>query len=920
MTRLIFILTILPLSLVAQMPSWRTVNLEPKIDIKHMETDSLGFLWINDPHALYRFDGATVETKFDLQEEEITALVYHEDRMFLGTSLGRVISFNPYSDNYKVVQDTTHGEAVTDIFYTNDNEYVVVSYGSGIRLVQDGKSRKLEVENGLVSNEVYDVCKYHDLYYLATDQGIQTIKPQGKELIFKTIGIETGLSDLVVTHLICLDDKLWYTDYDGHLGIIDSSHKIDNFSFADKAKVNELLTYDQRIYIATDKGLSQFVDGHFYDQYPREGYNKISTAQLDEEGNLWLVNSDGNLLKGNLNFQKLDAGFFDIRAFSKVGDTYVVGSQSGLYSYKNGDAKKINTDNITHLTQVGDYLLVGTFSQGVKVYDTDLKLVQQLEEWQGFSDQSVLYVYADGDHVYVSSLSGVTEFTFTNGSLAPTKSFNELIGPGYIYTMMIADNTMYFGTDRKGLIVWDRKTDEVVNYKMFDSGEKIGSVFAITQDAAGQIWFTSDEKGLGYLYNDSPAFMKNQTNTADNYTSLAATSNGNLLAVRGATVDLVDPKSHHIMYFDKELDIKDKISFLNTVYQEEEATYFVHDNDIYKYTSPSSIKNHPEVIIDDVLVNLSSVKGEHRFAENENNIEFDYKGSWLTDPSKLTYQYMLEGFDDEWRTTKDNSISFRKLSAGKYNFRVRASENDQFTDIPEDTFAFEIKRHFYNYWWVKAIGLFLLSLIGWQIIKAREARKKEKLTLEKLNIENQFINLKNQLNPHFLFNAFNTLIGMIEEDSDRSVAFVEGMTDFYRNMLEHGKHNMITLAQEKEILSQYIGILKARFNGQLDISLEFNDDLEQYEIPPMTLQLLLENAVKHNVVSTKNPLQISIQQSGKTILVRNRKTILVQNVKSTQTGLENIKRRFELINLKAPEIIDMTDYFEVKVHLKRTDV
>jgi len=88
----------------------------------------------------------------------------------------------------------------------------------------------------------------------------------------------------------------------------------------------------------------------------------------------------------------------------------------------------------------------------------------------------------------------------------------------------------------------------------------------------------------------------------------------------------------------------------------------------------------------------------------------------------------------------------------------------------------------------------------------------------------------------------------------------------------------------------------------------------------MTLQLLLENAVKHNVVSTKNPLQISIQQSGKTILVRNRKTILVQNVKSTQTGLENIKRRFELINLKAPEIIDMTDYFEVKVHLKRTDV
>lgn len=920
MTRLIFILTMLPLSLLAQMPSWRTVNLEPKIDIKHMETDSLGFLWLNDPHTLYRFNGAVVETKFDLAEEEITALLYQGDRMFLGTSLGRVISFDPYSNSYKVVQDTTLGEVVTDILYTNDNEYVVVSYGSGIQLVQDGKSRKLEVENGLVSNEVYDICKYRDLYYLATDQGIQTINPHEKELSFKTLGKETGISDLVVTHLICHDDKLWYTDYDGHLGSIDSSHNIDNFSFANKAKVNALLKYNQLIYIATDIGLSQFDSGHFYGQYPREGSNKISTAQIDEEGNLWLVNSDGNLLKGSLNFQKLDAGFTDIRAMSKISDTYVVGSQSGLYTYKNGTAKIINTNNITHLTQVDDYLVVGTFSKGVKVYDSDLHLVQQLEEWQGFDDQSVLYAYADGDHVYVSSLSGVTEFEFTKGRLSPMKSFNELIGPGYIYTMLVADNKMYFGTDRKGLIVWDRNTDDVVNHKTFDSGEKIGSVFAITQDAAGQIWFTSDEKGLGYLDNDSPTFMKNQTNTADHYTSLAATRNGNLLAVRGATVDLIDPKSHHIMYFDKELDIKDKTSFLNTVYQEQEATYFVHDHDIYKYTAPLSIKIHPEVIIDDVLVNLSSVLDHYSFAENENNFEFDFMGSWLTDPSKLTYQYMLEGFDEEWRKTKDNSVSYRKLPTGQYNFRVRASENGQFRDEPEDTFAFVINKHFYNYWWVKALGLLLLSLVGWYILRAREARKKEKLALEKLNIENQFINLKNQLNPHFLFNAFNTLIGMIEEDSDRSVAFVEGMTDFYRNMLEYGKHNMITLAQEKEILSQYIGILKARFNGQLDISLEVDDDLEQYEIPPMTLQLLLENAVKHNVVSTKSPLLISILQSGQTILVRNRKTILVQNVKSTQTGLENITRRFELINLKPPEINDSIDYFTVKVHLKRKDV
>lgn len=917
MTKLLFILMLCPISLLAQMPSWRTVSLEPEIDIKHMETDSLGFLWIADPYNLYRFDGAMVETKFTLQKEDITALVYQGSNLYIGTSLGRVISFNPYSGSSRVVQDTTSGYAVTDFLYTDENEYIVVSYGSGLRVFKDGKSQILQVDKGLVSNEVYDITKYNNSYYIATDQGIQILDTAADQPTSMTIGADEGLSDMVVTHLINYDNKLWYTDYDGHLGSIDSMHNIENFAFDHRAKVNALLTYNHSIYLATNIGLSQFQDGHFCTQYPSEGNSKVNTAQIDEEGNLWLTPAGNGLLNGSLNFLKLNAGFSDIRAFSKLGNVYIVGNQNGLYTFENGISNKINNDNITYITQAAGYLIVGTFSRGIKVYDKYLNLVQKLDEWQGFSDQSVLYIYPYGDDLYVSSLSGVAEFSFHDGRLATKESLNDLIGPGYTYTMLVANNKMYFGTDRKGLIIWDKVSNTVVNHKNFKSGEKIGSVFSITTDNTGQVWFVSDEKGLGYLENEIPVVMTNQTNTADHYTSLALASNRKLLAVRGATVDLIDPSSHHIIYIDKQLDIKDNISYLNTVYQENGNTYFVHDHDIYKYTAPSSIKKHPEVIIDDVLVNLTSVGREQSFSEEQNNIEFNCLGSWLTDPSKLTYQYKLEGFDNDWRTTKDNSISFRKLPPGHYIFRVRASESSQFTDNPEDTFAFQITRHFYNCWWFQIAGLLILIVLGWQIAKARESRKKEKLALEKLNIENQFINLKNQLNPHFLFNAFNTLIGMIEEDSDRSVAFVEGMTDFYRNMLEYGKHNMITLAQEKEILSQYIAILKARFNGQLDITLKIDDSLAQYELPPMTLQLLLENAVKHNVVSTKIPLQISILQQDNTIQVRNRKTTLVHNVKSTQTGLVNIRRRFELINLKAPEIIETTDYFEVIIHLKR---
>lgn len=916
--RLLWIVFILsPFCSLAQKPLWHAISLEPEVKIQNLETDTLGFIWMNDDHAIYRFNGEEVESKLTFDEEEISSFNHFKNRFLIGTSAGSVILVNPYTLKKTILQDSSILQPVTDMLYIDEDHYACASYGSGIYIVADNKKIILSTDNGLVSNEVYDVTFFNGYYCIATDQGIQLIKVDQNEVTIQTLGMEDGLSDLVVTHLIKHENKLWYTDYDSHIGSIDTELFITNYAFETSSKVNTMTIQDQSIFIGTDNGLQKFENEQFTSQYPYDGQEKIIEAEKDEEGNIWLVNKSGSLIKGNLYFQKLQEEFDEIRTFTKAGDQYIIGNKNGLFVKEHGQYIKLNDVNITHIIQVDNYYLVGTFSQGVMVYNKDLQLIDQIKDWQDIQDQSVLYIYADGNHVYISSLSGVKEFIIKNGKLSPLKSYNDIIGPGYIYTIQEFSGKMYFGTDRKGLVTWDKKSGDVEKHKTFASDEKIGSVFAITQDHQGKVWFTSDQKGVGYFEEGVPTIMNNQTNIADHYTTLVSTTNGNLLAVKGTTIDLIDPITHHVMYFDKELGLNNNISYLNTYHQENEETYFVHGHDIYRYTAALSVKIHPEVVIDKVLVNLSPTLNNNSFTQDENNIEFKYLGSWLTDPSKLTYQYKLEGYHTEWRSTRDNSISFIKLLPGHYNFKVRASENGRFADEPEDSFAFEIKRHFYNLWWVKGIGFIILSIIGWQIIKARESRKKEKLALEKLNIENQFINLKNQLNPHFLFNAFNTLIGLIEEDSDRSVFFIEKMTDFYRNMLEHGKQNTITLTQEKEMLSQYIDILKARFEGQLEISLQIEDATDDNVLPPMTLQLLLENAVKHNVVSSKKPLQVSIIQYKGRIIVRNRKVGLVQNAKGTKTGLENIKRRFELINIRAPEIIETDEVFEVKIYLKR---
>ena len=112
-------------------------------------------------------------------------------------------------------------------------------------------------------------------------------------------------------------------------------------------------------------------------------------------------------------------------------------------------------------------------------------------------------------------------------------------------------------------------------------------------------------------------------------------------------------------------------------------------------------------------------------------------------------------------------------------------------------------------------------------------------------------------------------------------------------------------------------ITKVHIPTGLNIEIKFENTLESYEIPPMTLQLLIENAVKHNVVSTKDPLQISISQNGDTLSVKNIKSTLISPSQGTKTGLTNIKRRFELINLPTPIIRETDEEFEILLKMKQ---
>jgi two-component system, LytTR family, sensor kinase len=181
------------------------------------------------------------------------------------------------------------------------------------------------------------------------------------------------------------------------------------------------------------------------------------------------------------------------------------------------------------------------------------------------------------------------------------------------------------------------------------------------------------------------------------------------------------------------------------------------------------------------------------------------------------------------------------------------------------------------------------------------------------NLSAQYELLRQQVNPHFLFNSLNTLKYMVETGDQHAGDFILKLSDFYRFTLENRKLDLIRLEEELEILQAYMFLLKARFEEGIDLNLGIAEEHRASQVPPFTLQLLVENCIKHNVVSLDKPLQISIYSQGNWLVVENSLQLKRTPESSTGMGLENINQRYmHLLNQKI-EIQATDTTFRIKL-------
>jgi len=181
--------------------------------------------------------------------------------------------------------------------------------------------------------------------------------------------------------------------------------------------------------------------------------------------------------------------------------------------------------------------------------------------------------------------------------------------------------------------------------------------------------------------------------------------------------------------------------------------------------------------------------------------------------------------------------------------------------------------------------------------------------LKKEGLISQFELLKNQISPHFLFNSLNALITLIPDDPKLSVMFVQRLSSVYRNVLNANEKNLVSLEKELEFLEDYIFLYQMRFGENLLIHYDTAVRLEDLEVVPFTLQMLVENAIKHNIISNRKPLKITISVQDDFIVVNNNLQRKTSGVESTNTGLKNIISRYQLITNKLVDIkVTATDF------------
>lgn len=900
--------------------------------------DDAGFLWLAGDSGIFQFDGIRlVPSPWNslFKGKGISLLKFIQSRCVVGTREGEVFTVRTGAVS-PPERWQCGNEKILSAEVLPDQSLVIGTNGSGIFRIKGGTLKSYGAEDGLSDPVVHALVWQDNVMFAATDAGLNMIRFGEEGIQCDVLTTDDGLSDNLITSLCALPDHAIAAGaHNGSVCIVSSSGKVRTTAPVSnmlRTAVKNILYRDELI-ILTENGswwtssVSSEGSTQHIGKDPQSGERPATGALINREG----------LLISALGTHQLRVQDPAITLYSQHDDQQLAGLHAlvcdtlGRLWMTDGKAillhsvefaseytlQRIPIKGLPERAKIislsigpDNALWIGTFGHGLGRFDLSSFKTTWYTEKDGLLNNNILDIEYFDNKLWLATLGGLGIVSWVPG-LQFSAADSRLTGSNFIYTLHTSNQSLWIGTDGNGIV----RFDGVAFHEVSSSLNTDRHITQLGTDKQGTLWYNGTSEGLVAVedHQKKPVRLVRGGELAETI-AICASSEAGVFIITDKGLAYLRSEENGPLWLTE--DEPAETANQNVAYTDKAGNVWIanqkgllriRDHSMAVTASPSTRLAGLKVMLE------STDPAAHTFTHSQSHFTFQLAGLWLRDPEAVRYQYKLEGFDLDWNVTSDNELIFSQLKPGNYTLRVKSFVGEPSEGADEMTYSFTIRNPLWKEAWFIGAVLVLTGLVVWLIVRLRISTVKKNEKIKRELLLSQFETLRTQVNPHFLFNAFNTLSALIEQAPKEAIGYVDHLSEFFRNLLQVRDKNLISLSEELEITRHYFSLQQKRFGENLQWQIDLPDHLHQTLIPPMTLQILAENAIKHNIISGSKPLRILIQSKEDKIVVSNNLQSKSTPEKGTGLGLANIKSRYSLLCGQTPSIRQESGLFIVEL-------
>lgn len=864
----------------------------PDVEFYDVIEDDDGFVWFAADKGLYKYDGKTFKKYSHPKKRGLSVFYLKKD------AKGRIWCNNLTGQFFYIEDDALHlfadiKEKVGILLprYVIDKEKLSIITGKGFYEI-NFKNKKINAYKHFdeeVNNSISIVRNNDKTFY----NSINVIYQKSKEISRKISDISESKIQFLhsadgITYLVTNyhREKLNGSDANTYNTIIYEYNdlkkkflKKEISSYFTNKRVIDIISIENFVWFCTHKGVLQFrktAKGLVYENTLFE--NEFITKLIkDSHGNYWFSTLDnGFYIIPNLDIKKyaLPKDLQRINTIKRVKNNLIIGTSKGnvgVLNTKNNESfsfKMMNSRVSGFAYSKQKNILFISQDFGSFIWDFDSGRVHVSTRFPNakkisLSEKKVLLCSSGGGNYELHNL--LNSFQKSNGLkklikpiISKKKIFNvqhKTLRGKRAYTHHYSSQNVLYTSYIDGFF-YGRELKKENEIKF--NGESIYSG-DLTETSDGVIWVSTFKNGILGIKDFKIKYV---------FTTSEGLLSNNASKIKGDGKNLIIATDKGLQFYDAEkksirtISLKDELSILTVsgIESDEKNIYISGNNGIVKIDKKNALKKHkkPKVYFTSILVKDKNepISKRYRLSYKTNRISFYFNTNGFKSEEKIKYKYRLKNFEKLWITTKTGIARYPLIPYGKYVFQVKAIHQDG-TEGNVEEILINTQKPFWLQWWFYVV--LLISICCYVYLKFKSLFKRQKELIEKEKVDKELVmsqleNLRSQMNPHFVFNALNSIQEYIFLNEKYSATlYLSKFAKLIRTYLNHSKEAEISLSEELKTLNLYLELEKDRFEDELTIEITIGEKLNSdiIFIPSLFIQPYVENSIKHGLFHKK---------------------------------------------------------------------